>query len=128
MRILPILGLLVVVLACSSSSKTSSGGGGACVAAGGTCQFGDIPCETEAADSAQDCNTNPPNPSGGFCCLVEGNGSACKAAGGVCTGEDVPCATQGSDTQDCALPLFCCLALADAGPDSSSVNDASGSD
>jgi hypothetical protein len=34
-------------------------------------------CAKQAGSSAQDCNTNPPNPGGGFCCLeVQEGGSA----------------------------------------------------
>jgi len=37
-------------------------------------------CAKPAAESAQDCNTNPPNPGGGFCCVqVEEAGLACGA-------------------------------------------------
>ena len=49
--------------ACSPNDGTS------CTAAGGTCVLGSVACAKQAAASAQDCNTNPPNPGGAFCCL-----------------------------------------------------------
>jgi hypothetical protein len=53
----------------STSCSPSPALGSTCAAAGGTCDLGGAGCVKEAASSAQDCNTNPPNPGGGVCCL-----------------------------------------------------------
>jgi hypothetical protein len=50
-------------------STSCSALGSACANAGGSCVLGSVICAKEAASSAQDCNTNPPNPGGAFCCL-----------------------------------------------------------
>ncbi len=71
MTFLRILGavtfLTATAVACSSSSSTT---GGACHTAGGTCVLGPgLTCATEAATSAQDCNSAP-TPGGQICCLA----------------------------------------------------------
>jgi hypothetical protein len=38
-------------------------------------------CKKVAASSAQDCNTDPPNPGGGFCCLEIQEGGSGGAVG-----------------------------------------------
>src|SRR5271155_3547421 len=60
-----------LVFALPLMACNGSGGGSACASAGGTCLLGSgiVMCAKQAASSAQDCNTSPPNPGGGFCCL-----------------------------------------------------------
>jgi hypothetical protein len=70
------------VFACSSSSSSgSSGTGSACTSAGGTCVLGGTFCAKEGASSAQDCETNPPNPGGAYCCLQLTDGGVSSEAG-----------------------------------------------
>jgi len=81
-RVLP-LALGAILIACTSSSATGS----ACASAGGTCGVGvPVNCARQAASSAQDCNTNPPNPGGGFCCLEFQEGGFAQQDGSVSDG------------------------------------------
>jgi hypothetical protein len=127
-------GLLSVGHEADAGHQTNGEGASSCASAGGTCVLGDVQCATEAPQSAQDCNTNPPNPGGAFCCLDvpadagppkdSGGASSCASAGGTCVLGDVQCATEAPQSaQDCNTNppnpggAFCCLALpADAGP------------
>src|SRR5579884_1792839 len=77
MRVHALLVLVPLAIACSKSSDPSAPGlGTACTAYLGSCVPDGSPCETRAPDFAQDCNTNPPIPSGPFCCFAAGEGGA----------------------------------------------------
>jgi hypothetical protein len=138
--------LFLLFVACSSNDATDANHSGtigsACQAAGGSCTgTGGVACSERAATSAQDCETNPPNPAGSFCCLDADSGSsslgtACKAAGGTCTGTGgVTCADRATTAaQDCETNppnpagTFCCLDATDSGSSSgdSSVTSSTG--
>jgi hypothetical protein len=65
------LGLELVALLAAAVAVGCESRGSACANAGGTCTgTGASPCAKRAPDNAQDCNTNPPNPGGSFCCLA----------------------------------------------------------
>jgi hypothetical protein len=85
-RSLRLLSLGALLAAYGSSSCSSSGSasstGTSCASAGGTCVLGGASCARQASSSAQDCETNPPNPGGAFCCLALSDaGSATADAG-----------------------------------------------
>jgi hypothetical protein len=67
------------LMACPSCSTTRS----ACASAGGTCILGSggLDCAKQASTSAQDCNSNPPNPGGGICCLEFQEGGSVQNGG-----------------------------------------------
>lgn len=66
-----LLALGALLTAYGSSSCSSSGSTGtSCASAGGACVLGGALCARRAPSSAQDCETNPPNPGGAFCCLA----------------------------------------------------------
>jgi hypothetical protein len=71
-----VVGVAVAGIGCSSSV------GSACSSAGGTCVLGPANCAQRGPDNAQDCETNPPNPGGAFCCLELGEGGLPPADGG----------------------------------------------
>ncbi len=75
-----------------ADTAAADAGRSACAAAGGACVLGSAACASVAPDGAQDCNPNPPNPGGAFCCLALADaapppadgGTTCVAAGGQC--------------------------------------------
>jgi hypothetical protein len=65
----------ILIVACTSAPSST---GHECAAAGGTCVVGPgLGCALQAPSSAQDCNTNPPNPGGAVCCLASYSGESC---------------------------------------------------
>src|SRR5580692_12394946 len=63
-RVVAVLFLARLATGCNSST------GSACESAGGTCIVGPgANCARQGSANAQDCNTSPPNPGGGVCCL-----------------------------------------------------------
>ena len=92
--LLPFL-IAALVLACSSSSSSSSSSvGRACAAAGGSCNVGGgTGCAKQAPSSAQDCETNPPNPGGASCCLAQQDASSTPQDAGVQDGGGLPACT-----------------------------------
>jgi hypothetical protein len=98
---------IAVVLAGACSTSTGS----SCGAAGGTCVLGGTFCAKEAASSAQDCNSSPPNPGGAYCCLAPADGASGTPAEDGAAGDAAP------DGADAAAPTppDAAFVLADAG-------------
>lgn len=101
------LSLLSLVSFATYEQGCNSSVGSKCNAAGGTCGVGvSLSCATLAPDDSQDCNTNPPNPGGGTCCLKSfdpATAPGCIAVGGTCLfGGVVQCTGPTSTAaQDC---------------------------
>ncbi len=131
-RLVRALRVAIAALALSCDGQTTGvHAGGNCVSTGGRCLLGpSFPdCVKQASDSAQDCNTNPPNPGGGFCCLEMSDGGTAEASDDASAGNDQSSSFDSSDgsneggsggeggigadctTVPCTPPAVCCPAL-----------------